>query len=353
MIRILTPAFRSILLLLLFFSFNGKAQVILPHEKELSHPDQYLFQDIDFKVAVKKDSITLYGTLVMPKGNFDKLVIIVPGTGADTRYSHFLLTEALLQNNIAVYRYDDRGIGQSGGKYNAANTTVTMLSVELYSAIRRIKALGYTSGKKLGLIGHSQGGMVTMGTMEMGASVDFLIQWATAVEKYGAFIKYQILSGQNSFDDALKYNTTEEKFAVMDALHKVVEENRNDEDWPLSKKLNKASKKIGYDSSRYTRFPYLTLSSEKDFVRKNFEPAYQSLKIPTLYIVGIKDTFVSAEAETKVLESFNNDAITIVKMDGLTHYLTQPDLTPETMYQIDPAAVRIILNWITEKVDTL
>jgi pimeloyl-ACP methyl ester carboxylesterase len=326
--------------------FKLHSQNIFPYEKEITDKDHYQFEEINFKTSEKKDSITLSGTLIMPKTGFDKVVIIVPGSGADTRNSHYQLTEALLKNKTAVYRYDDRGYGKSGGANNKANYTLAMMSRELNSCIQALKKKQYLSDKKFGLLGHSQGGMITMETYRQGVPVDFLIQWATPVQKHGEFLKYQLLSGQNTFDDELKYDEVSKKLEVMTVFHKVVEDNVNDENWPLAKKLDKAAKKIGYTKEHYGRFPYLTLASEKDIVRKNFENDYKNIKIPVLYIIGTKDTYVSAEAETALLERFKNNNITIKKMEGLTHYLTKPVLTPETMYKMDEGAQSVILQWL-------
>ncbi len=334
------------LISVLFITSVCSSQNIFDYEREISNKEIYNHEEINFKVLSKKDSIKLSGTLISPKNTSDSILIIVPGSGADTRNSHYLLTEELLKNNISVYRYDERGIGKSEGKFNTANYTITDMSEELASCIQALKKNKSLSGKKIGLLGHSQGGMVTMQTYENNLPIDFMIQWATPVQKHGEFIKYQIKSGQNAFADVLKFDNISQKLEIVTALHKVVEENKNNDNWQLTKKLDKASKKLGYGKEHYSRFPYLTLSSEKDIVRKNFEPTYQSIKIPVLYIIGTKDTFVDPEAETKLLEGFNNQNITIKKMDGLSHYLTPSKLTLQTLYEIDKSALSEIINWI-------
>lgn len=334
------------LLALLFITSFCQSQNILEHEKEISNKDNYNSEEIAFKVPDKKDSIQLSGTLLSPKSDWDSMVIIIPGSGADTRNSHYRLTEELLKNNIAVYRYDERGMGKSEGKFNKSNYTVTTMSEELGICIQTIKQNRHLSNKKLGLLGHSQGGMVTIQTYENKFPIDFMIQWATPIQKHGEFIKYQIKTGQNTFKEDIKFDEIDKKIEIVTALHKVVEENKNDDNWDLSKKLDKVSRKIGYTKEHYTRFPYLTFLSEKDIVRKNFEPTYKSIKIPVLYIIGTEDTFVDPESETKLLESFGNKNITIRKIEGLNHYLTSSKLTLNNLYDIDAAALAEIVNWI-------
>lgn len=337
---------KSFLLLFLLISSFCEAQTILAHEKEVSNKGDYNSEEISFKVADKKEPIELSGTLLSPKSDWQNLIIIVPGSGADTRNSHYKLTEALLQNNIAVYRYDERGMGKSGGKFNAVNYTITQMAEELGSCIQTLKKNQSLSGKKLGVLGHSQGGMVTMQTYQNQLPIDFMVQWATPVQKHGEFIKYQITSGQNTFKNDIVFDDINKKLEIVTVLHKVVEDNLNDDNLALGKKLDKASKQIGYTKEHYTRFPYLTFVNEKDIVRKNFEPAYKNIKIPVLYIIGSKDTFVNPESETQLLSSFENKNITITKFDGLNHYLTASELKLNTMYDIDKTPVAEIVNWI-------
>lgn len=334
-----------IFLLLLIGCFTH-SQNIFDHEKEISNKDNYNWQEINFKVLDKKDSIQLSGTLISPKSDWNTVLIIIPGSGPDTQNSHYHLTEELLKNNIAVYRYDERGIGKSGGKFNKANYTITKMAEELSNCIQTLKRNQALSDKKLGLLGHSQGGMVTIQTYEKELPINFLIQWATPVQKHGEFIKYQIKTGQNSFKDLMTFDDNEKKIKIVTALHKTVEENKNDDDWKLSKKLDKTSKQIGYTKEHYSKFPYLTVASEKDIVRKNFEPTYRNIKIPVLYIIGTNDTYVDAESETALLSSFENKNITVKKMDGLNHYLTQSKLTLQNLYEIDKNALSEIINWI-------
>lgn len=329
-------------------SLTAQMQNIFDHEREISNKENYISEDVTFKSVYKKDSIPFWGTLIMPKGNFDRAVIIVPGSGADTRHNHYLLTEYLLENNIAVYRYDERGIGDSSGKYNRANNTISMMSAELASCLNVLRKNKLLAGKKIGFIGHSQGGMVTMDAYVNGSTPDFMVQWATPVQKHGEFLKYQIESGQNSFDDVLKYDDKAKKLEIMTALHKVVEENQSLDNWKMTKKLDKAARKLDYSPANYDRFPYLTLASEKDIVRKNFEPVYAGITIPVLYIIGSEDIFVDPVAETALLQSFANKNIQIAKVEGLNHYLTKGKLSAATMYAIDADAGMQIINWINK-----
>jgi hypothetical protein len=81
-----------------------KAQEIYTYEKQIDNIEKYLSTELE--TENKNDNVILKGTLIEPKTYYTKVVIIVPGSGKDTRNSHYKLTEKLLENNIAVYRYD-------------------------------------------------------------------------------------------------------------------------------------------------------------------------------------------------------------------------------------------------------
>ncbi len=102
---------RKIYIILIFTIISNfiKAQEIYSNEKQIDRIENYLFTQ--FETENKNDNVILRGTLIEPKTNYSKVVIIVPGSGKDTRNSHYKLTEELLKNNIAVYRYDERGCG--------------------------------------------------------------------------------------------------------------------------------------------------------------------------------------------------------------------------------------------------
>ena len=84
------------------------------------------------KIKNPKGGHELAGTLTMPKNEEAKsLVILVSGSGAQDRnedlgpYNHrpfLVLSDYLTRNGVAVFRYDDRGVGESGGDFSAATT---------------------------------------------------------------------------------------------------------------------------------------------------------------------------------------------------------------------------------------
>jgi pimeloyl-ACP methyl ester carboxylesterase len=132
--------------------------------QEPTKPYPYYSEDITFQN--KKANITLAGTLTLPKkeGNFPA-VILITGSGPQNRdeevFGHkpfLIISDYLTRNGIAVLRYDDRGVAQSTGDFKTATTFDFASDVE--SAISYLKTRKEINSKKIGLIGHSEGGII-------------------------------------------------------------------------------------------------------------------------------------------------------------------------------------------------
>ncbi|MDF1663537.1 MAG: alpha/beta hydrolase, partial [Planctomycetota bacterium] len=112
------------------------------------------------------DRVTLSGTLTIPKGKGPfPAVVLVSGSGPNDRdetlmmHKPFLvLSDYLTRRGIAVLRYDDRGVYKSTGNHNTA--TSKDFAEDAVAAIHFLKTRGELNQKQLGIIGHSEGGMI-------------------------------------------------------------------------------------------------------------------------------------------------------------------------------------------------
>jgi alpha/beta superfamily hydrolase len=340
---------RKIYLLLIFALISNfvKAQEIYTYEKPIRNVQNYIITKLE--TENKTDNVTLKGTLIEPITSYSKVVIIVPGSGKDTRNTHYKLTEKLLENNIAVYRYDERGCGLSSGDFNTYFYNVNDMINDLKSVYKDLKNNKLLTGKKIGLLGHSLGGMATIGLLECELIPDFFVQWATPIQNKAAFLKYQLITGVNKFEDELIYETLEEKVFVIDKINNIIFQNKNDDNLTLIKKIEKESKLIGYTKKRYKRFTYANFYSTKELIKKDFEPFYKNCKTNLLYIIGERDKYVEAQKETELLSSFNNKYIEVVKIKNLNHYLQIGNESVGNLYEIENDAAIEIINWIIKQ----
>lgn len=332
--------------LLLLFSTTGYSQEIFDYEKHVPVPDGFTAQEINF--IQPQENLLLSGTLIYPNAAFEKVVLILPGAGKDSRNSHFRLTEELLKNNIAVFRYDERGVGKSEGDYSSNNYTISNKINDVISAINCIKKHPVAENKKVGLLAHSEGGISSIGAIDKGIQVDFLVQWATPVQKHGTFLKYQIKTGINPQVKSLQYKDDQTKIQVMDLIHTIIEKNKNDPDDVLRKKIRTELVNLGYKKKDFTW--YISFPSYLDLLRRDFEATYETLKMPTLYITGGDDKFIESAAEVNLLKSLKNKNIETMLMPDLNHWLTTGNITKmeRWLYEIDANALNAIITWINK-----
>ncbi len=336
-------------LLLIFQGILSFAQ--LKREKEIDNIENYTFTEE--KIFNSKEKINLYGELIEPD-SYNEIVFIVPGTGQDSKNCHYILAHELLKNNFAVFRYDERGTGKSEGKYNTISYKTSDLASDVLLFYNQLKTKFPT--KKIGFIGHSQGGLATMLLNRNGAKPDFLIQWATPVLNDDSWFKFQI-KNVNAYYEDLRYESIDEKMEILSLYRSYFKGLKNEmsikNEIKVLKQAEKEAKSRGYDKNRYERFPLGTLPIVRDIFKLDFSNEYKNITIPTLYIIGENDLLVDSINETKTIQSFNNSNITVKTLSQLDHYLTTMGLTFSSsedklnkMYEIDKNALEYIINWL-------
>lgn len=111
----------------------------------------------------------LAGTLTLPKGVAKApCVVTITGSGQQDRdetislvrgYRPFReVADALARRGVAVLRLDDRGVGGSGG--SARGATSEDFSHDIEDALAWLRARPGIDGARLGLAGHSEGGII-------------------------------------------------------------------------------------------------------------------------------------------------------------------------------------------------
>jgi hypothetical protein len=110
--------------------------------------------------------ITLAATLTIPPGPGPfPAVVLITGSGAQNRdetiagHRPFLvLADYLTRHGIVVLRADDRGVGESGGNFASANTAD--FATDTAAGVRYLRSRREVNLKRLGLVGHSEGGLI-------------------------------------------------------------------------------------------------------------------------------------------------------------------------------------------------
>lgn len=126
-------------------------------------------------------AIELAGTLTLPPGEGPwPAVVLISGSGPQDRdetvFGHkpfAVLADHLTRSGIGVLRYDDRGVGESGGSFPTA--TSEDFASDVRAAVSYLVRREEVASDAVGLVGHSEGGLVAPMVAAGSDRVDFLV----------------------------------------------------------------------------------------------------------------------------------------------------------------------------------
>jgi len=187
----------------------------------------YAYDTLDVIIPNTYVNISLAGTLTKPrsKGKFPA-VILVTGSGPqdrdETLFGHKpfkVLADYLTRNGIIVLRYDDRGVGKSAGSFEKA--TIDDFSKDALSALDFLKKQPDVDINKIGIIGHSEGGLIANLLAGQGVpNVSFIVTLAAPTIPIRDLMVEQLYSvgkseGMSEFQLAMAKEINKKNFDVV------------------------------------------------------------------------------------------------------------------------------------------
>jgi pimeloyl-ACP methyl ester carboxylesterase len=160
----------------------GQAQATSLRPQTPSKPFPYREEDIAF--VNDAAHVRLAATLTLPDGNGPfPAVVLVAGSGPNTRnepiFGHqpfLVLADHLTRHGIAVLRYDKRGTGASKGDY--ATATSNDFADDAEAALAYLTTRREIDPRHIGLIGHSEGGLIVPMVAARNPSTAFIVMMA-------------------------------------------------------------------------------------------------------------------------------------------------------------------------------
>lgn len=331
-------------------------------------PFPYISEDVTFQN--KKFNISLAGTLTIPKGEGPfPAAIMITGSGPENRdeeiFGHkpfLVISDWLTRNGIAVLRYDDRGVGKSTGTY--AGATSADLATDVDAAFDFLKNNKKINPKAIGLMGHSEGGLIAPIVASTNRDIAFIVSLAGP-----GVTGEQILCRQT--EDIYKLsgvseNNIKESIATNKRLYSVLKKENSDKKAEAKimaitkeilekKKLSKEETEQGIKQVKVT-FEGLGYSWLRYFITTDAATFWKRVKCPVLALNGEKDLQVAADENLREIEkavkSSGNKAVKAIRLSDLNH-LFQHCTTglPAEYARIEetfsPEALKIISDWIS------
>jgi pimeloyl-ACP methyl ester carboxylesterase len=330
-----------------------------PQEAAINaNPRPYVERDIRFNNPAGHNQLA--GTLSVPTGNGPfPAVVLISGTGHNTRdedvWGHkvfVVLADALSRNGVAVLRYDKRGVGSSTGDYDAA-TTVDFTS-DAAAAVTWLKTQPEIDPKRVGVLGHSEGGIIAPAVAAEDKSVAFVVMIA------GPAIRGDHLFVLQSAMTAKTYGAPEDYIArrkVFDqTLYDAIVAAPSDAvalDRAKSIVTQGVAEKVIDQNEAETLPQEDTRPWERYFLAYDPAPTLAELTVPVLVLNGSLDVQVPAKEDLAAARVAlkNNPKATVVELPGMNHLLQDANTGSPGEYNdieetMSAAALKIIVDWV-------
>ena len=333
-------------------------------------PFPYLVEEVSFRNDV--DDVTLAGTLTLPKA--DKpcpAVVMITGSGPQDRDESLLdnkpfwvIADHLSRKGIAVLRFDDRGTGASTGDFSAATSENFAKDVE--AAFDLLLADPRIAPKSIGLIGHSEGGMIAPMVAVSRRDVAFIILMAgTGVNGREILLSQGrlILQSQGVTEESLLKMQRATQLAMIDTV--------------LEAPVNATQEELAEAAMKRLADVIPAESLEEESLKESvaggiqrmqspwfryfltFEPSavLQQVKCPVLALNGEKDVQVdpglNLPAIMSALEKGGNTRFRTVEFPGLNHLFQTCGSGGLSEYQtieetIAPVVLQTMTDWILD-----
>ena len=334
--------------------------VLRPQEPSMPYP--YESEIVTFRN--EEAGVSLEGTLTRPQTKAPvPAVVLAADSGPSDRnatvmgHKPFLvLADALTRRGLAVLRFDERGVGGSGGSQSGATTDD--LSGDVEAAVEALAQREDVRADDIGVIGHGEGGLMASLVARRSDRVAFLVLLSTPglpgdvlladqldrrIRRQGATERVRALQRgtQQHIFDILK--TDADSATIASDLRKVMIQSRG-----IS-----GERTITREIERLMN-PWLRF-----YISHDPRDVLSEVDVPVLALAGAKDQQVDPDtnqaAIARALDAEQNPDVTVRTLEGLNHQFQTAETGVPSEYgrieeTFDPGAIDVIVDWIDEQV---
>lgn len=356
---------------------NGATfDLTLRHSREIEAPKRpqtpqkpYPYDENEVVVEHLDGKVRLAGTLTVPRGAGPfPAVVLISGSGPQNRDEELMqhrpflvLADHLTRCGVAVLRCDDRGVGASTGDFAKADSRDFARDAE--AAVDFLAKSDRIDDTKIGLIGHSEGGLIAPMVANRSSRVAFVVLLAGPAvtgeeimyrqaeligEASGSPLLARVLnrSLQQQLFEAVK--STDSPEALEDKVRSTLK---------LSKPADgeKDPQKNASQAAMEGQLQMIKTPWFRFFLTYDPRPELEKLRVPVLVLNGEKDLQVDPKQNLPVMEAAlkagDNQHARVRQMPGLNHLFQRCETGNPGEYgtieeTINEAALKEISEWI-------
>ncbi len=344
------------------------AAPVLDRPQEPKPPFPYSSIDVTF--TDKKANVDLAGTLTIPQGAGPfPAVVLVTGSGPQNRNEELMghkpflvIADYLSRNGIAVLRYDKRGIGASKGDF--ASATTFDFADDAEAAFTFLAARKEVDAKRVGIAGHSEGGVIAPIVAARNPAVTFIVLLAgpglpghKLLEAQGSALARASGMDENTVAQSAQLNQKLYAIALKtgnaDALIAEAKKTYLDA-LDADTSLSQAQKDDAKANAAGTVAPLFT-PWYRAFLALDPAVYLSKVRVPVLALNGSRDLQVPADPDLSAIETAlkaaGNTSDTLVKLEGLNHLFQHaatglPDEYGKITETFAPEALAAMRDWI-------
>ncbi|HEY8468473.1 MAG TPA: alpha/beta fold hydrolase [Longimicrobiales bacterium] len=339
-------------------------------------PLPYHSEDVTYENPAA--GVRLAGTFTRPRepGRYPTALLIT-GSGPQNRNEELMghrpflvLADHLTRRGIAVLRVDDRGVGESTGDF--ASATSADFASDVRAGIEYLKSRDDVDPASIGLIGHSEGGLIAPMVAAESDDVAWIVLMAGPGLPGDSILVLQSAliaraSGVPEVAIAMNQEAQRTLFAVLreepsDSLarqraREALRELHARTQAALGQQPAQGAQAEAWEAAIEQQVRQIVTPWFRYFIDYDPRPTLRRVKVPVLAINGSLDLQVPSQANLaairEALEQGGNRQVTIVEFPGLNHlFQTATTGAPSEYAQIEetiaPAVLERIADWVLE-----
>ena len=322
-------------------------------------PFDYCIEEVSF--TNEKEGNTLTGTLTIPAGDGPfPAMVLVSGSGQQNRDEELMnhrpfwvIADYCARHGIAMLRYDDRGMGGSTGEVE--NATSLDFSYDAEAAFDFLRKQKHIDASRVGILGHSEGGVINFMVSARRPEVAFLVSLAGPSVNGIEVLKAQgeaIYRAQGLPEEAIAFSS-----ATNNQLYGIIEQSESREE--ADSLLRQLVKGWGYNEE-LTEQTVGQLASPWMYYFLKYDPTEAIVKTscPALLLNGSKDLQVIASQNLlgyeKIIAEHNKTNLTLRELPDLNHLFQHCETgSPNEYFEIEETISPEVLEMIVGFVNSL